>query len=129
MIHWRTEAAGLRFAGAMESRAASIAPGLGECPGGQVQDMPTGWILIQGYRIVAGQSRDSMMAPVLDAARVAVIVTVATSASIFSQPLQSFFCRGRIHRWQCGHQNVERCPSETWRRVEPQERHGSPARP
>lgn len=49
------------------------------------------WILIQGYRIITGQSREPMMALVTNAARIVIIVTAATSASIFSQPLQSFF--------------------------------------
>ncbi|HEY0198836.1 MAG TPA: type IV secretion system protein [Rhodanobacter sp.] len=49
------------------------------------------WIMIQGYRIVTGQSREPMMAMVLNAARITVIVTAATSASIFSQPLQTLF--------------------------------------
>jgi len=49
------------------------------------------WIMIQGYRMITGQSRESMMALVLNAARITVIVTAASSASIFSQPLQNFF--------------------------------------
>lgn len=49
------------------------------------------WILVQGYRIVTGRSREPMMALVVNAARVAVIVTAATSASVFSQSLQSLF--------------------------------------
>lgn len=49
------------------------------------------WIMIQGYRIITGQSRESMMAMVLNAARITIIVTAASSASIFSQPLQNLF--------------------------------------
>lgn len=49
------------------------------------------WILIQGYRIITGQSRDSMMALMVNAARIAVIVTAATSMSIFATPLQTLF--------------------------------------
>jgi len=51
----------------------------------------TMWIMIQGYRMITGQSRESMMALVLNAARITIIVTAASSASIFSQPLQNFF--------------------------------------
>lgn len=46
---------------------------------------------IRSYRMITGQSRESMMALVLNAARITIIVTVASSASIFSQPLQNFF--------------------------------------
>jgi len=49
------------------------------------------WILIQGYRIMTGQSRDSMMALTVNAARIAVIVAAATSMSIFATPLQTLF--------------------------------------
>jgi type IV secretion system protein VirB6 len=49
------------------------------------------WILIQGYRMITGQSRESLMAMVMHMARITIIVTAATSLSIFSTPLQSFF--------------------------------------
>lgn len=49
------------------------------------------WILIQGFRIITGQSRDSMMALTVNAARIAVIVAAATSMSIFAVPLQTLF--------------------------------------
>lgn len=51
----------------------------------------TSWILIQGYRMVSGQSRESMMALVMSMTRVAIIVTVATTMSIFGSNLLSFF--------------------------------------
>lgn len=51
----------------------------------------TSWILIQGYRMVSGQSRESMMALVMGMTRVAIIVTVATTMSIFGSNLLSFF--------------------------------------
>ena len=35
------------------------------------------WIMIQGYRMITGQSRDSMMALVMSMTRVAIIVTAA----------------------------------------------------
>ena len=40
------------------------------------------WIMIQGYRIVIGQSRDSMAALVTNALRATLIVSVATSFAI-----------------------------------------------
>jgi type IV secretion system protein VirB6 len=52
--------------------------------------MVTLWVMIQGYRMITGQSQGSMMAMVTNMARVAVIVTVATSMSIFGGSLQTF---------------------------------------
>jgi type IV secretion system protein VirB6 len=49
------------------------------------------WIMIQGYRMITGQSRDSMMALVMSMTRVAIIVTVATTMSIFGTNLLSYF--------------------------------------
>jgi hypothetical protein len=43
--------------------------------------------------------------------------------------LWAMLLRFPIHRWQRGHQNVERCPSVTWRIGVPQTWHGSPVRP
>ena len=40
------------------------------------------WIIIQGYRIVTGQSRDSMMALVTNSLRAVLIVGVATAAAV-----------------------------------------------
>jgi type IV secretion system protein VirB6 len=48
------------------------------------------WIMIQGYRMITGQSRESMMALVLSMTRTALIVTVATSMSIFGSNLQGY---------------------------------------
>lgn len=48
------------------------------------------WIMIQGYRMITGQSRESMMALVLNMSRIAIIVTVATSMSIFGSDLQDY---------------------------------------
>lgn len=48
------------------------------------------WIMIQGYRMISGQSRDSMMTLVLNMTRTAIIVTVATSMSIFGSNLQNY---------------------------------------
>lgn len=49
------------------------------------------WIMIQGYRMITGQSRDSMMALVMSMTRVAIVVTVATTMSIFGTNLLSLF--------------------------------------
>ncbi|WP_363800253.1 type IV secretion system protein [Lysobacter firmicutimachus] len=49
------------------------------------------WILIAGYRIVTGRSRDSMPALVADLARIAVIVAVATGMSLAGTRLHEFF--------------------------------------
>uniref|UniRef100_UPI00273A154E type IV secretion system protein n=1 Tax=Stenotrophomonas sp. YIM B06876 TaxID=3060211 RepID=UPI00273A154E len=46
------------------------------------------WVLIQGYRIVTGRSRDSMMVLVTNMARAALIVSVATSMAMFGSGLQ-----------------------------------------
>jgi len=48
------------------------------------------WVLIQGFRIVTGRSRDSMAALATNMARAALIVTVATSMAMFGKDLQSF---------------------------------------
>ena len=48
------------------------------------------WIMIQGYRMITGQSRDSMMALVMSMTRVAVIVTAATTMSMFGANLHHF---------------------------------------
>lgn len=47
------------------------------------------WIFIQGYRIVTGRSRDSMMLLVNNTLRATLIVTIATSMSIFGSGLHS----------------------------------------
>lgn len=49
------------------------------------------WIMIQGYRMITGQSRDSMMALVMSMTRIAIIVTVATTMSMFGNNLLQFF--------------------------------------
>lgn len=48
------------------------------------------WVTIQGYRIATGQSRDSLMVLVVNAARAALIVTVASSMALFGQGMHSF---------------------------------------
>lgn len=58
--------------------------------GGIALVLMTLWVLIQGYRIISGQSRDSMMALVTNMARAALIVSVATSMAIFGTSIQDF---------------------------------------
>jgi type IV secretion system protein VirB6 len=48
------------------------------------------WIMIQGYRIVSGQSQEPMMGLVIRSARVVVIVTAATTMSIVNADLQTY---------------------------------------
>jgi len=48
------------------------------------------WVLIQGFRIVTGRSRDSMMVLVTNMARAALIVSIATSMAMFGQKLHDF---------------------------------------
>lgn len=58
--------------------------------GGIALTLLTLWILIQGYRIVTGQSRESMMALVTSSLRAALIVGVATTMGIFGSGLHGF---------------------------------------
>ena len=58
--------------------------------GGIALTLMTLWVLIQGYRIATGRSRDSMMVLVTNMARAALIVSVATSFAMFGTNLQKF---------------------------------------
>ena len=49
------------------------------------------WILIVGYRIVTGQSRESMVALITQLTRIAVIVGAATTMSVFGGDLHRGF--------------------------------------
>ncbi len=51
------------------------------------------WVLIQGFRIVTGRSRDSMMILVTNIARAALIVSVATSMAMFGGSLKNFLIK------------------------------------
>lgn len=51
----------------------------------------TVWVLLQGFRIVTGRSREPMMGLVVNMARIAFIVTVATSMAIFGSNLHDLF--------------------------------------
>lgn len=65
------------FAGNLLGRMAALA-------GGVVLTLLTLWIIIQGYRITTGQSRDSMMALVTNSLRAALIIGIATGAAAAS---------------------------------------------
>ncbi|WP_188218757.1 type IV secretion system protein [Stenotrophomonas sepilia] len=58
--------------------------------GGIALTLMTLWVLVQGYRIVTGRSRDSMMILVTNMARAALIVAVATSMGMFGRDLHEF---------------------------------------
>ena len=47
------------------------------------------WIMIQGYRMITGQSRESLMAMVTNMARIVVIVTAATTMAILGSNLHT----------------------------------------
>jgi type IV secretion system protein VirB6 len=49
------------------------------------------WVLTQGYRIMSGQSRDSLMGFVVSAAKATLICSVATTMAIFGTDLHDFF--------------------------------------
>lgn len=58
---------------------------------GIAQVLVTLWLLIAGYRMVTGQSREPMMGLVAGGARVAFIVAIATSMSFAGTDLHRFF--------------------------------------
>ncbi|MBN7136188.1 hypothetical protein A7A76_15715 [Lysobacter enzymogenes] len=55
--------------------------------------LATLWIMLAGYRIVTGQSREPMMALVTNAARVAFILALATTMSFGGGSLHRFFTK------------------------------------
>lgn len=73
-----------RFAIETLGRAMSIVSGA-------VLTALTIWIMIQGYRIVTGQSRESMAALMVNTGRAAVICVCASGFALFSQDLKGFF--------------------------------------
>jgi type IV secretion system protein VirB6 len=56
----------------------------------------TVWILIQGFRIVTGQSRDSMMVFVSQAVRNAFILSAAMTMAVFGTDLDGFLTEGLV---------------------------------
>ncbi|WP_255595268.1 type IV secretion system protein [Lysobacter sp. BMK333-48F3] len=61
--------------------------------GGIALTLLTLWIMIQGYRIATGQSRDSMMALVTNSLRATLIVGVATTMAMFGTPMHQFLTK------------------------------------
>ncbi|SFS08988.1 TrbL/VirB6 plasmid conjugal transfer protein [Dyella sp. OK004] len=51
------------------------------------------WVMVQGYRIATGQSRQPMMRLVVDTARIALIVSVATTMAIGSTNLYGWLTK------------------------------------
>ena len=49
------------------------------------------WIIVQGFRMVTGRSRESMMGMVVDMSRNAVILTAAASMALAGHSIQAFF--------------------------------------
>ena len=64
------------------------------------------WIMIQGYRMITGQSRDSMMALMISMTRHAIIVTAATTMSMLgangAERKVAGICRASACRCPCG---------------------------
>ena len=48
------------------------------------------WIMVQGFRIVMGHSRDSMMALVMNSLKATLILSIATSAAVYGPKLHEF---------------------------------------
>lgn len=53
--------------------------------------MVTLWIMIQGYRLITGRSHESLMAMVMNMTRIVIIVSAATTMSVFGSNLQRLF--------------------------------------
>ncbi|ACF52142.1 TrbL/VirB6 plasmid conjugal transfer protein [Stenotrophomonas maltophilia R551-3] len=58
--------------------------------GGIALTLMTLWVLIQGFRIATGRSRDSMMVLVTNMAKAALIVSVATTMGMFGREMHGF---------------------------------------
>jgi len=77
-LHSRIDSFGANLMGAVTSWMTAIALVL-----------VTIWIMIQGYRMITGQSRESMMGLVANMVRVVVIVTVATAIGVVGPNLHT----------------------------------------
>lgn len=63
------------------------------------------WIMIQGFRIVTGRSRESMMLLVMNSLRATLILSIATSMALFGTNLNNFLVvdvRDAIHEQVTG---------------------------
>lgn len=74
----------------IDSFRESTLAGFGSVTGAAALTLMTLWLLIQGYRIITGQSRDSMAALVTNMARSAFIVSLATSVAMYGGEIQRF---------------------------------------
>lgn len=77
-LHSRIDSFGANLMGAVTSWMTAIALVL-----------VTIWIMIQGYRMITGQSRESMMGLVANMVRVVVIVTIATAIGVVGPNLHT----------------------------------------
>ena len=77
-LHDRIDTFGVNLLGAVTNWMAAIALVL-----------VTLWIMFQGYRVLTGQMRESLMGMVLNMARVVIIVSVATTFGIFAPNLHT----------------------------------------
>jgi type IV secretion system protein VirB6 len=71
-----------------------------EWVGGLALTLMIMWIMFQGFRIVTGRSRESMMALVMESLRATLILTAATSMAMFGTDLNEFLVedvRDTIH--------------------------------
>jgi type IV secretion system protein VirB6 len=59
--------------------------------GGVALTLVTIWIMIQGFRIVTGQSREPMMGFVVHSMRIVLIVSTATTLGVFGSDLHTLF--------------------------------------
>ncbi len=59
--------------------------------GGVALILATIWIMIQGYRIITGQSRDSMIGFTVNAMRVMFIITAATTLGLYGPNVHDLF--------------------------------------
>lgn len=69
------------------------------------------WVFIQGFRIITGRSRDSMMELVMNMLRAVLIVAVATTMSMFGTDLHEFLTetvKDRISYVVTGEPNPEK---------------------
>lgn len=58
--------------------------------GGAALTLMTIWIMVQGFRIVTGRSRESMMLLVTNSLKATLILTIATGMSMFGSKLHEF---------------------------------------
>ena len=68
--------------------------------GGAALTVVTLWVLIQGYRIMTGKSRESLMLFVTNSLRATLILTAATTMGVFGTDMHKFLAedlKNEIH--------------------------------